>query len=60
MVGFLAPRHEQIRACQGSPFAAALQEFLGKTPQRLQAQRAGSRPSRQMTVQRLQLKPLTA
>ncbi|MGI6566816.1 MAG: hypothetical protein GX341_00865 [Firmicutes bacterium] len=40
MVGFLAPRHEQIRACQGSPFAAALQEFLGKTPQRLQAQRA--------------------
>ncbi|NLA58582.1 MAG: hypothetical protein GX855_06745, partial [Firmicutes bacterium] len=40
MLDFLAPRYEQVKGYQDSPFAAALEEYVAKTPQRLQAQRA--------------------
>ncbi len=40
MLDFLAPRYEKVKEYQDSPFAAALKEYVEKTPQRLQAQRA--------------------
>ncbi len=37
---FLAPRFQKVKHCQDSPFHAALQDYVSKTPQRLQAQKA--------------------
>ncbi len=40
MLDFLTTRYEQVKEYQDSPFAAAVREYVEKTPQRLQAQRA--------------------
>ncbi|NLJ85262.1 MAG: hypothetical protein GX322_02380 [Firmicutes bacterium] len=40
MHGFLAPRFAQIKDCQDAPFAGALQDYVGKTPHRIRAQKA--------------------
>ena len=40
MYDFIAPRFQQVEHCPGSPFHAAVHDYVSKAPQRLQAQRA--------------------